>query len=561
MSDLPALPAFGPIPRPAAHGASLAVTSPPPRILIVAPEIARVPSGLSPRASQFLGKAGGLADVTASLAAGLEAQGAEVHLALPNYRRLFGSDADASFKDSLAEAALPDGDRRVHLAEDRAFYYRTHIYGGPEAPAAVTAFQREVMNNIIREVRPDLIHCHDWTTGLVPAFARRHGIPCVFTVHNIHTESWNLAYLEERGIDAASFWEHLYFNNPPHNYEETRAGNSCDLLASGILAADLVNVVSPNFLTEILDGYHDFVPGAVRHVLRMKAESGQARGILNAPDISYDPATDPELFCNYGSRDVVDGKSWNKGALQKRLGLEIDPEAPVLFWPSRLDPLQKGCDLFASVLHGIISDYHHLGLQVVAVADGEAQGHIRHIIHHHGFQSRAACVDFDEGLSRCGFAAADFVLMPSRFEPCGLPQMIGARYGALPIARNTGGIHDTVRELDCDAHCGNGFRFDTYDAGGFRWAIDRALSFFQGPAERREAEIRRVMDEAAGDFSDETMVEAYSGLYEELLQRPLTPPEQGPAGTLTAPFPVPRLAAAPERHSSGAPVLTGAQRG
>ena len=533
------LPVCGPVlPSNPTEAYSYPIASPLPRILIVTPEIASTPSTLSPRAHQLTAKAGGLADVSASLLKGLQEHGAQVHLAVPNYRRIFRSDADASFKNGLAEAALPEGNRRVHLAEDRAFYYRSQIYGGPEGHLSALAFQREVINNIIAKVRPDLIHCHDWMTGLIPALARKHGIPCLMTVHNIHTERLTLTLLEDRGIDAAAFWRNLFFERQPYNYEETREHNPCDLLASGILAADHVNVVSPNFLAELLRGQHDCVPHSVRTALRMKAESGLASGITNSPDSSYNPTTDPHLRLNYGPADVEDGKTANKVSFQRRLGLDIDPDAPLFFWPSRLDPLQKGCQLLTDLLSRTISDYAHLGLQIVAVADGPYEFHLHEIIRHHGLQKKVALANFEEGLSRLGFAAADFVLMPSLFEPCGLPQMIGPKYGTLPIARNTGGIHDTVEPLDADQHRGNGFLFEHYDAKGFRWAIDRALAFHQRPRWERVAEIRRIMSHAFDEFNDQVMCSKYFDLYEQILERPLTAAGTDQSRMLSAPMPV-----------------------
>lgn len=534
------LPVSGPVLLPTlAEPLSLPISTPRPRVLIVTPEIASAPAGLSPRAHQLTAKAGGLADVSASLVRGLQDRGAQVHLAVPNYRRLFDSDADSSFKDGLAESAAAETDRRVHLAEDRAFYYRSHIYGGPEGHLAAIAFQREVINNIITRVRPDLIHCHDWMTGLIPALAKKHGIPCLFTVHNIHTERFTLEALEDRGIDTACFWQNLFFERHPQNYHETRRDNACDLLASGILASDHVNVVSPNFLTELLHGHHECVPASVRSALRHKDEAKQASGIINSPDSSYDPASDSALRLNYTPGDVEDGKTANKVSFQRRLGLNIDPDAPLLFWPSRLDPVQKGCQLLTDILDQITRDYEHLGLQIVAVADGPYQCHLHEIIQGHGLQKRVASVEFEEGLSRQGFAASDFVLMPSLFEPCGLPQMIGPKYGALPIARNTGGIHDTIQQLDADQHQGNGFLFDHYDTAGFRWAIDQALTFYQRPRWERIAEIRRVMSQANETFNDEVMTTSYFDLYEQILERPLTSSAIDRSKTLTSPLPVP----------------------
>ena len=376
---MPKEPSPFPVSRPApfleaTSSFPLPVASPSPRVLLVTPEIAALPSDFAPHARHLSAKAGGLADVSASLLKGLQERGANAHLALPNYRRIFASDADTSFKHALAESALPDPEQRLHLAEDRSFYYRERVYGGGDGTLAALAFQREVLNTIITRVRPDLIHCHDWITGLIPAFAKRHGIPCLFTVHNIHSQRIPLDHLEDRGIDAADFWQNLYLERRPESYEESRSHNPCDLLASGIFAADHVNVVSPKFLHEILAGEHDCVPESVRSALRHKAAHGHTSGITNTPDTSYNPATDPDLERNYGPADVEEGKISNKLHFQRRLGLDLDPEAPLLFWPSRLDPVQKGCELLTDLLFRVVSDYDHLGLQIAVVADGPFHG-------------------------------------------------------------------------------------------------------------------------------------------------------------------------------------------
>ena len=159
-----------------------------PRILIVTPEITYLPSGMGNMADRLHAKAGGLADVSASLVAALFDLHADVHVALPHYRRMFHIESAQVVSDELAmyRSHLPDS--RIHLAEDRCFYYRDSVYSGEnENPKLALAFQREVINNIIPSVQPDLIHCNDWMTGLIPAAARRLGIPCLFTVHNIHT--------------------------------------------------------------------------------------------------------------------------------------------------------------------------------------------------------------------------------------------------------------------------------------------------------------------------------------------------------------------------------------
>jgi hypothetical protein len=268
-----------------------------PRILIVTPEITYLPDGMGNMAQRMHAKAGGLADVSASLVSALFQLGADVHVALPNYRQMFNTDVFEIVAQELEtmRRALPE--ERIHLAEDRIFYYRDSVYSsyGGENPRIALAFQREVLNNIIPRVRPDLIHCNDWMTGLIPAAARRFRIPCLFTVHNIHTEKMTLEGIEGSGIDAAQFWNQLYYSTNPHNYETARPRAPVDLLASGIFAAHYINTVSPSFLNEVADGQHHFVPDAVRWEIKNKRDAGCAVGILNAPDESYNPATDRAL--------------------------------------------------------------------------------------------------------------------------------------------------------------------------------------------------------------------------------------------------------------------------
>ncbi len=495
-----------------------------PRILLVTPEISYLPEAMGNTAQCVAAKAGGLADVSAALISALVALGADVHVALPNYRRLFNGSIFHLHENELRKyhEVLPD--TRIHLAQDRIFYYQEQVYSGyhDEAMSLALAFQREVINHIIPEVRPDLIHCNDWMTGLIPAVARRRGIKSLFTLHNIHTRDVPLMRIEEGGIDAAEFWQNLFFTDMPSaGYEHARADLSVDLLASGTFSAHFINTVSPRFLWEIVEGFHESVPQRVRAEVRNKYASGCASGILNAPDASYDPATDATLERTYGPDDVVDGKAANKRALQHRLGLEVNPAAPVFFWPSRLDPLQKGPQLLTDILHQLVSDYAGCGLQVVVVADGPHQMWFHRIINDFGLQRQVAAVNFDEKLSRLAYAGSDFMLMPSLFEPCGLPQMVAPIYGSLAVARDTGGIHDTVRRLDSGTSAGNGFPFNDYDPGGLRWAIDRAMEFFALPEEIRGREIRRVMAESKREFNHDQVARNYMDRYEAMLARPL----------------------------------------
>jgi len=494
-----------------------------PRILIVTPEITYLPQGMGNMANALRAKAGGLADVSASLVSALYDLEADVHVALPHYRRMFRIDIGKFINEELRiyKRVLPSD--RIHLAQDRAFYYRTEVYDShyTEAHKIALAFQREVINNILPIVDPDLIHCNDWMTGLVPAAARQLGIPCLFTVHNVHTQKLSLEHIEDSGTDAAEFWQNLFFERPPYNYEETRSTNAVDLLASGVFASHFVNTVSPSFLNEICDGHHHFVPHDFRSELAQKNAAGCAWGILNAPDASFNPERDDLLESRYSAESHVQGKRQNKLRLQERLGLKPAPSAPLFFWPSRLDPVQKGCQLLGEILYHVISKYWDDNLQVVFVANGPSQDVFHNITRFHELHERVAVCDFDEELSHLGYAASDFMLMPSLFEPCGLPQMISTIYGSLPVARATGGLRDTVEHLDAEAATGNGFVFESYDSGGLLWAIDEAMAFYHRPEQTRAEQITRVMRESAERFTHSSTAKHYIGLYEKMLQRPL----------------------------------------
>lgn len=500
-----------------------------PRILIVTPEITYLPPGMGNMAQRMSAKAGGLADVSASLVSALFELGADVHVAMPNYRRMFQGDIFSFHEKELRKyhEVLPEA--HIHLAEDRIFYYREQVYSdhSDEAMRIALVFQRELINHIIPRVMPDLIHCNDWMTSLIPGMARRRGIKCLFTVHNIHTRQVSLAQVEEAGIDAAEFWMNLYFTGQPSSYDQARSNVPVDLLTSGIFAAHYINTVSPRFLWEVVEGWHSVVPDSVRAELRAKYHAGCSAGILNAPDVSYNPSTDDALAQTYTVADFPIGKAANKRALQRELQLKEDANAPVFFWPSRLDPVQKGPQLLTEILHSVVSDYWQRDLQIVIVANGPHQEWIDKIICAFDLSERVAIVDFEERLSRLAYAGSDFMLMPSLFEPCGLPQMTAPLYGSLPVVHSTGGLYDTIRPLDVESSTGNGFRFDHYNSEGFRWAIDRAMEFYALPQEIREREIRRVMIESEKEFSHKEVARRYIGIYEEMLARPLVEKESG----------------------------------
>ncbi|MCP4218136.1 MAG: glycogen/starch synthase, partial [bacterium] len=176
-----------------------------------------------------------------------------------------------------AEGSMIAGSR-IHLAKDRLFYYSNPIDSNCdwENTNIALAFQREVGNQIVPRVKPDLIHCHDWMTGLIPAMAKNWGIPCLFTVRSLRSAKSPLSKIEDKGIDGAAFWQHLFYDRYPGNYEETRDTNPLDFLLSGILAAHHVSTTSFTLMSEIFEGRSDFFYSPLRHVLAQKWNAGCA---------------------------------------------------------------------------------------------------------------------------------------------------------------------------------------------------------------------------------------------------------------------------------------------
>jgi starch synthase/alpha-amylase len=270
-----------------------------------------------------------------------------------------------------------------------------------------------------------------------------------------------------------------------------------------------------------VEGRHGFIEPQLRQELTNKWNAQCAAGILNAPDPSFDPSTDNDLIHRYSDEGHVIGKQKNKEILQQSLGLIQDKNAPVFFWPSRLDPVQKGCQLLAEVMYGVISTWWGQNLQIVFVANGDFRGNFENIVRFHGLENRVAMCDFDEKMARLAYAASDFILMPSLFEPCGLPQMIAPLYGSLPIAHDTGGIHDTIEHLNLDASTGNGFLFNVHDSNGLFWAIREAMNFFNRPPHVKAKQIARIMKESKQKFNHGVTAGKYIDLYEKMLKRPL----------------------------------------
>ncbi|OQX70651.1 MAG: hypothetical protein B6D62_03980 [Candidatus Cloacimonas sp. 4484_275] len=490
-----------------------------PKILLCTPEITELPEGMGNAANLVAAKGGGLGDISASLVRNLNESGKyELHIVLPKYDNKIKNIANFTNKQIDRLAIVLQG-KGIHLVNDSAFSYLTDPYASSKFHSPVRrslAFQRYIINNLLDWIQPDVVHCNDWMTGLIPAAAKAKGIKSLFTLHNIFTEKQTLKEIEMSGIKPMEFAEYLYFEEFPQeiikNWERYFETNKVDFTASAILSCDYFNTVSKTFLQELVnDEFPEIVPRPIFNVIKEKYLQKRAKGILNAPNDTINPKVLPHII-NFNKHTVMEKKAENKKLFQKKMNLPPIPDIPLFFWPNRLY-YQKSPELLVDNAEYFLKKYR---MQIAIVANGDAglekkleqlSAKLKHLSYHH----------FEEPLSILGKAASDFIMMPSRYEPCGLPQMEAPRFGTLPIVRATGGLKDTVEQLDVPNNKGNGFVFQFPDKAGFEYGIREALKFYELPFETRKKQIQRIMSESKRKFNMKNTAKEYMKIYDFLI--------------------------------------------
>ena len=353
---------------------------------------------------------------------------------------------------------------------------------------------------------PDIVHCHDWQAGLVPVYLRTlfkdspvgHA-QSILTIHNLRFQGiYN--------IPTIKYWSGL--PNEVFQMGALKDGyQDANMLKGGIAYADRVTTVSGTYAGEIQTAeYGEHLEGHLRY------HSGKLRGIVNGIDYDmWNPATDPALAEHYDLGNVLDHKMANKLALQKELGLEQDEGKFVIGLISRLTN-QKGLDLVSSIIPQVLDG----NTQVVVLGTGDRRYEDAFRYYEHAYHgSFSACIQYDEARAHRIYAGADALLVPSRFEPCGLTQLNAMHYGTLPIVRETGGLKDTVEPYNLFTGDGNGFTFDRYDAGLLLDAINRAKTLYFTNRYHWDEVVQRDM---AKDVSWENSARQYKNLYLELTQ-------------------------------------------
>ena len=351
---------------------------------------------------------------------------------------------------------------------------------------------------------PDIIHCHDWQAGLVPVHLRTlfqdSPVGRAKTVLTIH----NLRFQGVYNIPTIQYWTGL----PDHVFSMGALKQDwveANILKGGLAYADRITTVSGTYAWEIQSSeYGERLEDHLRY------HSGKLRGIVNGIDYDmWNPETDPALAANYGLGNVLDHKMENKLALQKELGLEEDTGKFVIGLISRLTD-QKGLDLVNAIIPQVLDG----NTQVVVLGTGDRRYEDAFRYYEHAYHgSFSACIQYDEARAHRIYAGADALLVPSRFEPCGLTQLNAMHYGTLPIVRETGGLKDTVEPYNTFTGDGNGFTFDRYDAGLLLDAINRAKSLYFDNRYHWDEIVQRDM---AKDVSWEKSARQYKDLYLEL---------------------------------------------
>ncbi len=466
-------------------------------------------------------KAGGLGDVCAALAAYLHRRGHDIRVVLPYYRSVSESGLAVrpvpALTDrrlhygphmvgySILEAVRGDEDPPLYLVDCPEFYDREALYGDSDHEHLRFATLCDAAIDFCQELgwAPDIMHCHDWHTALVPVLlaTRRRGndtfrnCRSILTLHNLGYQGvFPDAALETLGLGP--FREQLEWQD--------QAQGVFGFLKNGILMADWLSTVSPTYAREITTPEYGF---GLDPLLRQR--ESRLVGILNGVDYDiWDPACDRLLPHPYSVRDLS-GKREMKKALLDRIGL-AGHTGPLITQITRLTE-QKGIDLLMQVLPGAM-EHWPLALAVLGTGETRFADFYQHLADAYPQQVRFVNT-YNTDLAHWIEAAGDMFVMPSRYEPCGLNQMYSLRYGNVPIVRRTGGLADTVTAADTTAATGTGFLFDDYDAEALADALASALATYREPEHWHALMVRGMRE----DFSWETQGSVYESFYRQVL--------------------------------------------
>lgn len=460
-------------------------------------------------------KTGGLGDVAGSLPQALAQNGDSVAVILPLYGQIKDEwrkkmtflryiYVDLSWRHEYCGLFSLDYQGVTWYFVDNEHYFkRNRIYGEADDGERFAFFCRAVVDLLPQlAAMPDVIHCNDWQTALIPVYLRDsacrdktlQSIKTVYTIHNIEYQGW---------LDEYAVGDLLGLDRGWYEDGTIEMNGGVNLMKAALMTADQVTTVSPTYARQL---HHSFYAHGMESVIGRI--DGKLTGILNGLDIvGYDPAHDKTIPANY-TPDALGGKAKCKAALQKELGLAVEKDTPILAIVSRLVS-HKGLDLVCEVFDRIMDS----GVQFVVLGTGDGQYEDFFRRQTERYPGRvAACLTYSEPLSRRVYSGSDLLLMPSKSEPCGLSQMIAMRYGTVPIVRQTGGLNDSVHSCQVGQEGSNGFVFANYNAFDMLHVICEAVSLYRDDKKGFASVQHRGMTD---DFSWTRSAKAYRAVYDK----------------------------------------------
>ncbi len=454
-----------------------------------------------------LAKVGGLGDVGGSLPKALRARGHDVRLVLPRYGMIRETEEDlGSFPVGIGgTTAMPHlhtariGDIPVYLIDRPELFDRPKVYEYEDDGKRFGFFCKALLDMLpAADFWPDVLHTNDWHSALAPAYLhtlyaadpRYRRIRSVHTIHN----------LQHQGVFGRELFDWTGLPEEAWGPEGVEFYGNLNFMKAGIVYADLVNTVSPTYAREVQTPEYGYgLDGLLR------SRSSKLSGILNGIDVDvWNPGKDAQIARVY-TKPTVEKKAVDKRALQEETNLRVNGRTPLLGMVSRITE-QKGLDILIPALPQILD----LGAQVVILGTGEKQYEGLLTVLTGRENGLATNLKYDEALAHRIYAGSDFFLMPSKFEPCGLGQLISLRYGTIPIVRATGGLADTVVDRTQDAKKGNGFVFSEYTSAALEDAARRAVEFYRAGRGWRALQTRAM----SADFSWKASAQAYTEWYE-----------------------------------------------
>ncbi len=466
-------------------------------------------------------KTGGLADVCGALPKEFDKKEWDIRVVIPNYTCIpekwrdkfqyvthFYMSCGSYIQNEYVGVLQYEMDGITYYFIDNRHYFECFApYGDIRFDIEKFIFFDKAVLSMLPLIsfQPDIIHCHDWETGFIPVYLKNEfqgdmffwGMKSIITIHNLKFQGvWDAKTV--RGLTG--FQAELF---TPDKLEFKKDAN---MLKGGLVYADYITTVSDTYAKEIqTDYYGEGLNGL------LSARHMDMQGIVNGIDYeTYNPETDKKIYANYNADNFRKKKSINKTKLQEELGLAVDKKRYMIGLISRLTD-QKGLDLIDYVMERLVDDY----TQLVVIGTGEAQ--YENMFRHFAWKYPdriSANICYSDDLAHKLYAAADAFLMPSRFEPCGLTQMISFRYGTLPIVRETGGLKDTVQPFNEYENTGDGFSFTNYNGEEMLNIINYSKHIYFD----RKRQWNQMVDRAmANDYSWNASKFRYEGLYKYLM--------------------------------------------